>query len=47
MAVPQPHLPTLTAAVVELALSNLSTFTAHNTITIQGEITDVAVSGGD
>ena len=31
----------------ELDLSNLGTFTAQNTITIQGEITEVAVSGGD
>ena len=47
MAVTQSHIPTINDAVVELALSNLGTFTAQNTITIQGELTEVAVSGGD
>jgi len=47
MAVNQSHIPTISDAVVELDLSNLGTFTAQNTITIQGEITEVAVSGGD
>ena len=47
MAVTQSHIPTISDAVVELDLSNLGTFTAQNTITIQGEITEVAVSGGD
>ena len=43
MAVTQAHIPTISDAVVELDLSNLGTFTAQNTITIQGEITEVAV----
>jgi hypothetical protein len=47
MAVTQTHIPTITDAVVELDLSNLGTFTAQNTITVQGELTEVAVSGGD
>ena len=47
MAVTQSHIPTISDAVVELDLSNLGTFTAQNTITVQGEITEVAVSGGD
>ena len=47
MAVNQTHIPTITDAVVELDLSNLGTFTAQNTITVQGELTEVAVSGGD
>lgn len=47
MAVTQTHIPTISDAVVELDLSNLGTFTAQNTITVQGELTEVAVSGGD
>ena len=47
MAVTQTHIPTISDAVVDLDLSNLGTFTAQNTITIQGELTEVAVSGGD
>jgi len=47
MAVTQPHLPTLSDAVVDLDLSNLRAFSAQNTITVQGEIKEVAVSGGD
>ena len=47
MAVTQSHIPTISDAVVELDLSNLGTFTAQNTITIQSEISEVAVSGGD
>ena len=43
MAVTQPHLPTISAAVVELALSSLGTFTVQNTITAQGESTEVAI----
>lgn len=43
----QPHLPTFSDAVIELNLSNLGTFTTQNTITIQGEITEVAVSAAD
>ncbi len=47
MAVTQSYIPTISDAVVELDLSNLGTFTAHNTITIHGHFTEVAVSGGD
>ena len=47
MAVTQSHIPTISDADVELDLSSLGTFTAQNTITIQGESTKVAVSGGD
>ena len=47
MAVTQSHIPTISDAVVELDLSNLGTFTAQNTITIQSAISEVAVSGGD
>ena len=43
MAVTQSHIPTISDAVVELDLSNLATFTARNTIAIQGESTEVAV----
>ena len=43
MAVAQSHIPTINDAVVELALSNLGTFTSHNAITVQGESTEVAV----
>lgn len=47
MAVTQPHLPTLSDAVVELDLPNLGTFAAQKTFTVQGKIPEVAVSAAD
>ena len=47
MTVVQADIPSIKNAKVELDLSGLGTFTAGNTLSIEGEITEVAVSGGD
>ena len=47
MTVVQADIPSIKDAKVELDLSGLGTFTAGNTLSIEGEITEVAVSGGD